>query len=122
MRFNSYDLKELEERLKKLKIPDALQYAILWIASDILDYKDNQNGIAENALETTENTIKEIQKYQNTIKTYRDAIHEMKSELVAWREFAEHQAWCRECGETSPKYCSEGFALWKKADPSVTRE
>lgn len=82
MNFDSGDFNKLERKLIKLKIPKELRHAILWIASDVLDYAGSQNGIAENALETVKDTIKEIQKYQKTIKAYRDAIHELEWDEV----------------------------------------
>lgn len=51
----------------------------------------------------------------------RAELEAMKTELEAWKEFAEHQTGCAVCAVRIDD-CETGFALWKKADPSVDEQ
>jgi hypothetical protein len=45
------------------------------------------------------------------LRRLADALAEAKQDTARWREYAEHQEWCRYCGEDGVDQCSDGKPL-----------
>lgn len=107
------ELAALKARCAELLRAVEKRDAVLSRIDYLLDDRPNDRDVSYYDLHGDPETVQ---------KRFETNLADLKSELVAWREFAWHQTWCRECGETSPRQCSEGFALWEKADPTITKE
>jgi hypothetical protein len=63
------------------------------------------------------------EKFANLTERLRlstDALAAAEREREAWQDFANHQIWCRTCGEDGVRQCDVGQALHEAANPSAS--